>query len=138
MKVWSYVFLATGLILLLQFAGIPTGANGILSLVGLGTSAASVNVSSFFDSILGSAGILVLGIAAGVVAGFLTRTSPENYVLLPIITGPLALFVASFVSIMNYSLANHASWISAIVVMILAPLTVGYVTALAEFFRGTD
>jgi len=137
MKVFNYIIILTGIILLLQMAGIPTGAQGVFNLVGLGTSEASVSASPLFDAIFGSVGILI-GIITGIAIGIFTRASPENFIILPLITGSLALFVTSFVTIMNYSLAIHPTWISAIIVLILGPLTVGFILSLVEFFRGTD
>lgn len=139
MKVWNYVVIATGLVLFLEFSGLPTGAQGLLSFVGLGTDSAAVGTSSLYSKIFDPTnGILIVGIAAGVVISFFTRSSPENYIILPLITGSLTLFVSSFYSIMNYSLGNYPSWVSGLIVLVFGPFTVGYLLALVEFFRGTD
>lgn len=138
MKIYNYMILLTGLILLFEMSGIPTGAQGILNIVGLGTGSAEITTSNLYLAIFGSAGLFVVGVAAGLIVGFFTRTSPENYIILPLITGTLAVFAGSFISIINYSLANHEIWISSIILLILGVLTMGYIISLVEFFRGTD
>lgn len=137
MKVWNYVIISVGLVLLFKFAGIDYGANSILNLVGIGTDSVSISTGNLWNAILGSSGILI-GIVVGVVVGVFTRSSPENYIILPLITGTLGAFIQAFVGLMQYSLANYSGWVSGIVLLILAPFTVGYILSLVEFFRGTD
>ncbi len=136
-KVWNYVVIAAGLVLLFKMAGIDYGANSILTVLGLGTASVSIGTAGFWNTILGSAGILI-GIIAGVVVGFFTRSAPENYIILPLITGTLGAFIQAFVGLMQYSIANYPVWIYSIIILILGPFTIGFLVALVEFFRGTD
>lgn len=137
MKVWNYVIISIGMVLLFKFAGIDYGATAIIDLFGITTSEMAIGTSAFWDSVFSSSGILI-GITAGIVIGAFTRTSPENYIILPIITGTLGGLIQSFVGIVAYSSANYASWVSGIILLIMAPFTAGYILALVEFFRGTD
>lgn len=137
MRIFKYIFMMTGLILLLEFAGIPTGAEALIDFVGIATSGTGITTSDFWNAIFGSSGILI-GLAIGVTIGILTRAPPENFIILPLITGSLGFFASSFVSIMIYSIANYEIWVSSLIVLIFGPLTIGYLLSLVDFFRGTD
>jgi len=143
MKVWNYVVICTSLMIFLQMAGIPTATSGFFELLGIefaGSELQQVAFKSggFWSKILSSSGVLIAGVAAGIIASRLTNSSPENYVLLPLITGPLALYAVSIFSVMKYALANTELYIASIVLLMLGGLGAGYVLSLAEFFRGTD
>lgn len=137
MKIWNYLIISIGMVLLFKFAGIDYGATAIIDLFGVSTTGISTGTSAFWNSILGSSGILI-GIVAGVIIGAFTRTSPENYIILPLITGTLGGLIQAFVGIVTYSVANYSGWVSGIIILLLAPFTAGYIFALVEFFRGTD
>ena len=150
MKVWNYVFIAISMMLVLTFLGFKTGMTPLLDLVGFSYSQETqtfgnmtISNSNITDVLFGGAslsGILaVLAIAAGaVIVGLFSKASTENLILLPFITGTLVLFIQTFVYIMNYAIGNFPTWASAVVIVVFAPFTIGFVIALAEFFRGSD
>ncbi len=153
MKVWNYVFVMVGVIVLLQLGGISTAADSIFNLIGLNfnsdntINATTVSASGFYDTLFGntstgdsSNGILIaIAAALGSIAiGAFTRTKPENLILLPLITGTLVLFIQTINGIMNLVIANGNTWIAAIMVLLLIPFSIGFIVALAEFFRGSD
>jgi hypothetical protein len=150
MKVWKYVFITLGLVTLLKSAGLPTGADALFNLVGVSFDSSgnvanvTTTASSFFNVLFqdtgDTLGILTLLAAAvgGVIAGLLTRAKPENLILLPLITTTLVLFLMTTVSIMQYTISLGQAWVSGILVIFLLPFTIGFILALAEFFRGTD
>jgi len=137
MKAYNYSIIILGMLLLLEFGGITVGTN-LLSIVGIGTDSFGFSTSNFWNFIFGSGGILIVGIGTGLIVGVLTRSSPENFIILPFITSILILFIQGFYGIVNYSISNNPAWISSIIILILAPSTVGYAFSLLEFFRGTD
>lgn len=137
MKIFNYTILMVVLILFLKFAGIPIGGQAFLNAIGFDVAASSMKSATFYTGIFGAAGIL-LAIGVGIAVGFLTKSKPENYIILPLIVGSLEFFVVALTSIIDYSLTNFAGWVSSIIILIFAPLVVGYVLSLVEFFRGTD
>jgi hypothetical protein len=137
MKAFNYSIMILGMLLFLEFAGIKVGTN-ILSLVGIGTDSFGLSLSNFYTFLLGSGGILILGLGGGIIVGVITRSSPENFIILPFITGVLAIFIQGIAGIINYSLANYSGWISGIMILVLGVLGFGYIFSLVEFFRGTD
>lgn len=145
MKVWNYVVIMLGLIIVLQIAGFDTGSTEIFGLVGLSFSditgditSVTLSASNFFDALFGNTGLLIgLGIGA-IIAGLFTRAKPENLILLPLITGTLTLFIQASNAILTLIIGTGDAWLAAILVIFLLPFTLGFVLALAEFFRGTD
>jgi len=138
MRVFNYIILIIGMIAIFEMAGIPTGVSSILSFVGIDIDTGSTTTtSSLFDNIFGVAGILI-GLGVGIAVGFITKAQPENFIILPLITGSFVFFAGAFISIINYSVATHALWVSSIITIVLGILSIGYIISLVEFFRGTD
>lgn len=137
MKAFNYSLMILGMLLLLEFAGLSMGTN-ILSIVGLGTDSIGISSANFFNFLFGSGGILALGAITGLIVGLYAKFSGENLIILPFITGVLSVFVQGLVGIVLYSIANYEPWISGIIILVLGPLSFGYIFSLVEFFRGTD
>jgi len=149
-KVWQYVWISTGLMLFLAFAGLPTGAESIFNLLsitfdGAGNIAGfNFSTSTFFNNLFKNVGTVLgsligIGIIGGaVVAGLLTRSKPENLITLTFITTVLILFVATGISIVTYSISLGTTWVAAIISFLFIPWTVGFITALQSYFKGTD
>lgn len=145
MKVWNYIFIMVGIIILLEIFGFDTAVDGVFNLIGLSINNGKITnveitASSFYDRFFSSGtGILTLAaIASGIIVSFFTRSKPENFVLLPLITTTLVLFVSTFYSIIKQAIAIGDQWVIIILSVIFIPFTIGYILALAEFFRGTD
>jgi len=150
-KVWNYVFISIAMMLVLTFLGFETGFTQIFELIGfqydsstgeignITTSAANVYGVLFGNGVDLSGILLALLAATGaVLVGLFTKTSTENLILLPFITGTLVLFVQTFVHIMNFAAGNFPVWATAVILVFFIPFTVGFIIALAEMFRGTD
>ena len=135
MKVWYYVLMSAFLGLLFEMAGIPVGAE-VLSYIGISSTGTGIKTAGMYLAIFGTAGIII-GIVAGILIGTFTRTSPENYIILGFITGGLTVFTSTFIGIINVT-ATYSTWLRSIILLILGPLTIGYVLSMVEFFRGTD
>ena len=137
MKFWNYIILSVGLALLFELAGIPI-ATSLLNTIGVSVDTGlSVKSASLYLAIFGVGGILI-GITAGIIIGAITRTPPENYIILPIIIGTGTLFLAPFVSIANYAINNYDGWIAYPTLFLMTLLSIGFVWSMVEFFRGTD
>ena len=135
MKVWYYVLMSAFLGLLFEMAGVPVGSE-VLKYIGISATGTGIKTAGMYLAIFGGAGILI-GIVGGILIGTFTRTSPENYIILGFITGGLTIFISTFIGIMNVA-ATYSTWLRSIIILILGPLTVGYVLSMVEFFRGTD
>ena len=135
MKVWYYVLMSAFLGLLFEMCGIPVGAE-VLSYIGISATGAGIKTAGMYLAIFGTAGILI-GIITAIIIGTFTRSSPENYIILVFIVGGLTIFTSTFIGIINVT-STYSTWIRSIILLILGPLTIGYVLSMVEFFRGTD
>lgn len=126
-----------GMIIFLEILGIPTGTTAILNYIGIDiNTGVNTDVSSLrtlvFTTILGA---IVIG---GVILGLITRTQPENYVILPVLTFFFVLFVSFFWNIIDYAYATGSAWGARVVLLLLAPIGVGWFLSVIEFFRASD
>lgn len=142
MKFWNYLFIITGLSLFLKFSGITVaGFAALPNLIGVtlnsvGIASFNFGTSTFYNSILGSKGIFA-AIGTGIVIGAITKSSPENYIILPLITTTFYLWIITFTGIVSYAITT-SSWVGAIVGLLMIPLGFGFLVSAVEFFRGTD
>ena len=147
-RVYTYSVIAVTLALLFSFAGIGIGQQDFLTNIGLNITAGAntsvtnnLSTGNIFLKIFGSAGIWAgIGIAAALAVSFFTKASPENYLILPFITASLSLFVGFMINLITYITSSQAtipSWELPILIIVLAPFTVGYMISLVEFWRGT-
>jgi|TARA_Y100000310_G_C20501058_1_gene724007 hypothetical protein len=132
MKFWNYAIISVGLALLFQLGGIDVGSHllntlGIVPAVGIG-----IRGSSLWLSIIG------IGVIASIIVGGITRTSPENYVIWPIIIASGTLFIAPLLGVVIAAKTLASQWVYYITLFIMAILTTGFVVSLYEHFRGTD
>ena len=139
MKVFNYIILTLGMIFILHLAGIDTGST-ILNIVGINDNGLFIDSSGFYNYLFGAGGILMLiAVGAGIVASLYSGAKTENFIILPLITAYLVNFVTAIVSVMNYCFTGDSpSWLTYLIMALLAPLTFGLVFSLVEFFRGTD
>jgi len=155
-KVFTYLVIMIGLVLGFVIMGINIeGQNAVLNITGVSVSqsnddlttftSASLSVSDLFRNIFSTTviiGILAgLGLAIG--GGIVTsltggRYSVENFIILPFITGVLVLFFQVFVGMITHSIASGQAWVAALAVLMITPVSVGFLISLVEFFRGND
>ena len=146
MKIFTYSVILTGLAILLTLAGVTSdltelfGALGLSFTLGVGFTSFSIAGSAIFDFLFNTAtGILSSLVFVGAIAASLfSRGRYENIILLPFLTGSLTLFITVFKSIMDKAFLYGETWIIAVLLLLLAPLAIGYIIALTEYFRGTD
>jgi len=134
MKVWNYVFLSTFLALILEFSGIPVATN-LLNYIGYSSDGLNLKTGAMYLAIFGGGGILI-GLGTAIVIGTLTRSTAENYVILPFIIAGTTLFLSTFIGVIIA--AQSFGWIFYLILVIMGSLSVGFVYALVEHFRGTD
>ena len=153
MKVWNLVFISVGLMITLHLFGFPIGITGdVLDVVGItfnnsGGAPEIANVTAsdsklynlLFKDTGDTKGILIaLGLGLGaVIVGLLTRAKPENLILIPVIL-ILVAFISSYIALLSYVISQGNAWMTTIVTLVFLPIIVGFIIALAEFFRGTD
>jgi hypothetical protein len=135
-KVTNYLMVITGLVILLTFAGINTGAHWVLEQTGILSAPENITSSPFFLAITAS---LALTGAATIVIGFFSKTNIKE-VLLSTYLIFLVYFVAEFANIIIYINGNYGSgsfiWVSYVVVIIFSVLAIGFLSSIIDFYQG--
>ncbi|MGA2130649.1 MAG: hypothetical protein ABSG05_03510 [Candidatus Pacearchaeota archaeon] len=139
--VWNYIFILTGTAILLQLAGIQIGGlTQLFNLIGITFNQSAIkSISSnpsFWNAIFGSGIGILIGVGIGVIIGFFTRATPENFIILPFITGTLTIYVSAIYSIITYS--TSFGWVGVVIAAILLPYAISLIAALVDYFRGGD
>ena len=142
MKLSNMIFIIMGLQILFWLAGINQSMGESLTLLSI-NSPADIATGWFFSK---AALILAAGATASIVIGLFTKASTEN-ALIAVVAAFFINFVSDFVGIIM--IANSyceaftepfatCAWVTWIVVAILLPLTVVFVMACFDWWRGNN
>ena len=131
-KVYNYIIVSVGLVLLLQYAGLPTGA----SLFWLGVTNGDISNVSAGQFYLAIMGLFTLGVGATIVIGYFTKSSSESYIVAPIAGGLFTVITSTLIAITVYT--KDMGWIHYISNLLFIPLLIGLGIAVINFWRGTD
>jgi len=132
-KVFTYVILCTGMMLIMNLMGVPTAVDSILAYLGITINGQTISLAQFTTGILA---ILASSAVGGIIIGTLTRSSPESFLIAPFVV-LLAVFIGTFASIINYA-GGFGDWTSKVVLVLMVPVAIGYGIALIDYWRGTD
>lgn len=139
----------TLLLIVLEFAGIGYVTNTALARE-LGLTEGAINATKtgitdissdvngvgipLFVYIFGT--ILAVGLTASIVVGYITKSSAENYAVLPFIVTISLMFLDVAAGLIK-QMPNFEGWISAIILIIFLPLAVSFAKNMIDWFRGT-
>lgn len=132
-KVYNYMVIAVGLTFLLKFAGIPTGADSLITWLGLAGDASGVSLGAFFIAV---GAIFVTGTGSGIAISYFTKSPSESYVIAPIALGIFTVIASCFISVVNYT--SDMGFVYYITWLIFIPFLAGFGVAIISFWRGTD
>src|SRR3990167_612617 len=132
-KVFTYVILCTGMMLIMNLMGVPTAVDSILAYLGITITGQTIFLPQFPTGFLA---ILASSAVGGIIIGTLTRSSPESFLIAPFVV-LLAVFIGTFASIINYA-GGFGDWTSKVVLVLMVPVAIGYGIALIDYWRGTD
>jgi len=131
MKLGGWLMMLTGMILVLTFLGIDSGLSSILSWMGISTTSADFAISTFFTTIIVALGVIGTG---AIVIGLFAKSYDPSLIITPFIVLVLALFIKTFVSIINLVGGYEQSWITSITIVIFGVLGVGFVMSGVDYF----
>jgi putative effector of murein hydrolase LrgA (UPF0299 family) len=134
MKLFLFIIIIIGVMMLSNLAGINTTTGYVLTNLGILNHPENLQSTTLYTVILA---LFVSVLVGGIVIGYFTKSSPEVYLLAPL-AGLFVLFVGDIISIINYVNATGTDWIKWIVVLILSPLSVGYLISVVDWWRGSD
>ena len=145
MKVYNFVTALLGVMVLLEFAGLNADKVGLLGVFGYAIVDGAIqfqpSLSNIFLYIFDNITGILVGLGLGAVAaGLFAKGKLENFIILPVITTTLTLFVTVIGDIVNIGLEGGPipAWIGYVVVFIGIVMSGGLILSLIEFFRGTD
>lgn len=143
MKFWNYTIILVTMMIFMEFAGISTGLGTTLDVFGIsinpntGLITSTLGNSGFWNFIFGTGGILI-AIVGAIIIGSFTRSSPENYIVLPMVVFITTTLIQTFALVISYAINTGEIWVGALISIIMFPLGVGFILSAVEFFRGTD
>jgi hypothetical protein len=142
MKLWNYIFLLTGLSILMALAGLSVaGFTDLFNIIGLTVSSSGISdfqiQSTLWTFIFGTTGLLVAVITSGGIGiGTFIYTKDKSFLMIPIITSVFFYWISVFVSVINYSRDYPVFGI--VIALVLIPLTVGFLVSSIDYFLGVD
>ena len=132
-KLFTYVIISIGLMILFKMAGLNTAGSIVLETVGMDIS----NPMGFLVGALFTS-LLVAALGSLTVVGVVMGITGRNFSDVPVTalwSAPLVGLVADMGSIMLFS---GTGWIGMVVILIMMPLIGGYIIALYDWIRGRD
>ena len=146
MKIYYFLVIFVGIMILFNIAGIETTSNQIFSYVG-GDNPENWSTSGFLIriAILLGAAALLAGVKISVLGSGISVTTEGIFALF--IEVVYVIFAADIFSILTKiktltcpasGLLSACSWEYSVALLIIVPLMVGYFIASIEFIRGSD
>jgi len=153
-KLTNYMMMLVGLVLLLTFAGIPTGTHKLLEKFnvlsapesigtppdeGITFSLTNLKSLSFFQWMILGTG--ALGLLAAITIGFITKSSGKDYIIGIMVCLIGLYFVGEFTGIIVYVNGLYKeidawSWVSNIITIVYGMLTIGFIMSIIDFWHG--
>lgn len=139
MKIWNYIVIFSVMIIILEFMGLPTGMSPTLNQFGIvvnaeaGTVGSDLVNSTQYLFIINT--LLALSVGA-VIVGFFTKQFDTRLATLPIITTVFVIFASTGWSLIKYVGTVGEPWAVGIIATIFAPLGIGYILSIVDYFNG--
>ncbi len=132
-QTYKYVLMEITIIILFWIMGLPTGLSVVMDYLNIGREAQNITLSTFWLIITG---IFTVGVGAGIVTSFFTRTQSESFIAAPLAAAILWFTGITFVAIINYT--RDFGYVYYITIGILVPLLIGFSIPIIKFWRGSD
>lgn len=143
-KVFTYLIVMVGILLLLNMAGMPTAESKLLNAIGLNMTTTGVDSSGVTQTgspiIVAVLTIWSLFAVAAFLPGIIVdKSNLESAVVSGFCVSVMGWGVADMISIIT-SASNYGldSFVTNIAILIFIPLLVGFVFALISYWRGSD
>lgn len=136
-KMYTYMMITLGIMILFNLAGLATTTGIILGRFGITNpeSLTTFQESGFYVEAVAAIALLVG--ALGIAIGTLTRGYSTTAIFAGIASAILVLFVGDLISIVAY--ANQSgNWIGYLVFAIMTPLIFGYILSVLDWIRVHD
>lgn len=134
LDIYKWLVVVAGISILLTIAGLPTGAGLILDRAGINLVDNPSNIS-LSPLVIAIAALFAAAAVTGIVVGFFTKSSPIEFLLATTYMGILLVFVGDTIAITNYAM-GISSWGGWIVLMVMVPISIGYLHSLVSWWAG--
>lgn len=132
MKMYYFLTMILGIMILLNLAGINTTTGYILNYLDIVDHPENLQSSHLYAVILA---IFLTAVTGGIVIGFFTKSSPESYLIAPL-AGILVLFVGDIISVITYVNSLGTSFVNYIILMVMSVIAFGYLISVVDWWRG--
>lgn len=133
MKIYYYTLFFAVMMVLFNTMSFDTTTSNMATKLGIFDLE---NYTSFSFWIAVGSIFTVVGLA-GAIVGFFTTFSPQYVIKGLFIMGIMVGFLSDLISIV-FMEGVKGTWVQSVLLMIVAPLAVGYAIALVEFWNGND
>jgi hypothetical protein len=142
MKLWNYIFLFTGLSVLMALAGLQVaGISDLLNKIGVTTSSSGIETftmdNTLWNFIFSVDGLLVaVGVGGVIGIGAFIYTKDKSFFILPLISGVSVYWGSMIVSIVQQK--GDYGIFGTIIAIIGIALSVGFIQSCVDYFMGVD
>ena len=141
-KIFQYVLVLSGLLLLLAVAGFPTATNWLLSSFGLTGSSTGIQVSGIIAcaAIVAIAALLTVSAATSgqIQIGTFSMNVTESKIVATFANTLMIWGLVDMGSIIKIATDTGQTWISVLTGLIFGPLMIAYAIGIIQFWRGND
>lgn len=138
-KIFTYIIISVGLLLLLYIAGIQTITGAVIAQLGISNteSLSGIDSSALGTKVAAIIAILI-GTSTAIVIGTFGRSSGDTIAWATVASSLLVLFTSEFCNIAIALAKETEAWIGYLLFVIMAPFIVGYVIAIFDWIKGQD
>ena len=131
-KIFTYVIIVTGLMILFNLAGLTTLTGKFINF----TVDTFSNIQTSVLWIAIAAAISGLAAVGAIIIGTLTRGGVSSTTIgASLLSAPLLVLIGDLISIVT---DVPAGWVKYLLFLVIAPIVFGYLIALFDWVRGTD
>ena len=142
MKLWNYIFLMTGISVLMALAGLEVaGISDLLKIIGVTVTTSGVTSFSIQNTlrskIFGTTGLFaVLGTITTISAITFLYTKDKSFLMLPVMTGVTFYWISVLVSLVQ--IKGQFEIFGTVLAVIGIVLTVGFLQSCVDYFQGLN
>ncbi len=135
MRLYVFISIIVGMMIVLNLAGINTTTGYILSKLDIVDNPQDLEGTALLIAI---GVVFTLAVPGGLVIGFFTKTSPESYLIAPLAV-IFIIFIGDIISVINYSRSTFGTgnWGAILIATIMGAVAIGYAITVVDWWRGT-
>lgn len=142
-KIFNFVIIVSGMLILLALAGMPTASNFLLSKFGLTTGIGSFSLTTTILAALAIAtvaGVFALSATTGgnITIGTFAINVTESKIIAGFCGLLMSWVILDLFSVINVANDTGQPWIQTLTMLIIIPTIIAFVIGMIQFWRGND